>query len=307
MIFFMLQKSEINSTTEAQRHRDLLELYLSMLLQTLSWLQKHRALNVLFVFIYGVALVFFHDFFVHLSVDAMNNLSLPVYNKVVLIISICGGIAGFASLLYMLLKTKEDRNRKLFFLVFTSLLIVLHYMFLFEMNIEVIHVLEFTVLSVLLFPLLGSFGAAVAFTLPFIVVNEWYQYTVLYPGYIQYFEFNDIVIDLLGCGMAMIFLWIAGAKPKQAFVFWIKPEIIFLMTVNLLFLVLLASCAVAFYPESKCDTTFLVLNQLPNPHLFWQTHVYGAVYHVMKPLEGLVAVNLVCLFFTGMDFFSVKS
>lgn len=237
----------------------------------------------------------------------MNNLSLPVYNKVVLVVSICGGFAVFASLLYMLYKTKEDRNRKLFFLVLTSLLITLHYKFLFEMNIEVVHVVEFTVLSVLLFPLLGSFGAAVTFTLPFIVVNEWYQYTVLYLGYIQYFEFNDIVIDLLGCGMAMLFLWIAGAKPKLTFVFGIMPELIFLIAVNLLFLVLVATCIFAFYPEGKCGTTFLVLNQLPNPHLFWQTHVYGAVYHVMKPLEGLVAINLVCLFFAGIDFFAVKA
>ena len=236
----------------------------------------------------------------------MNNLSLPVYNKVVLIVSICGGVAVFASLLYMLLKTKECRNRKLFFLLITSLLIALHYTFLFEMNIEVVHVLEFTLLSVLLFPLLGSFGASVAFTLPFIFVNEWYQYVVLYPGYIQYFEFNDVVIDLLGCGMAMIFLWIGGAKPKPVSVFWRKPEVVFLISVNLLFVVLLATCVFAFYPDGNCNTTFLVLNQLQNPHLFWQTHVYGAVYHVMKPVEGLVIINGVCLLFACMDFAAPK-
>ncbi len=236
----------------------------------------------------------------------MNNLSLPVYNQVVLIISIGAGIAVLTSLLYMLYKTNADRNRKLFFLMLTSLLIALHYKFLFEMNIEVVHVLEFTLLSVLLFPLLGSFGASVAFTLPFIFVNEWYQYVVLYPGYIQYFEFNDVVIDLLGCGMAMVFLWIAGVKPDQKSAFWQKPEFVFLIVVNGLFLVLLATCVFALYPEGRCPNTFLVLNQLHNPHLFWQTHVYGAVYHVMKPMEGLVAVNLVCLLFSFMDFVAKK-
>jgi hypothetical protein len=237
----------------------------------------------------------------------MNNLSLPVYNKVVLIVSICGGVAVFASLLYMLLKTKESRNGKLFFLLITSLLIALHYTFLFEMNIEVVHVLEFTLLSVLLFPLLGSFGASVAFTLPFIFVNEWYQYVVLYPGYIKYFEFNDVVIDLLGCGMAMIFLWIAGVKPhNNPDAFFKRPELILLLSINLLVAVLLATCVFAFYPEGRCDNTFLILNQLQNPHLFWQTHVYGAVYHVMNPLEGLVAVNGVCLLFACMDFAAPK-
>lgn len=237
----------------------------------------------------------------------MNNLSLPVYNKIVLVFSLCAGGAVFTSLLYMLFKTKQDRNRKLFFLVLASLLIALHYTFLFEMNIEVVHVVEFTVLSVLLFPLLGSFGASVAFTLPFIIVNEWYQYVVLYPGYIQYFEFNDIVIDLLGCGMAMIFLWVAGVKPEgNPAVFFKRAELILLLAINMLVVILLATCVFAFYPEGKCDTTFLVLNQLQNPHLFWQTHVYGAVYHVMKPVEGLVAVNGVCLFFSIMDFVARK-
>ncbi len=277
-----------------------------MLLILLNWLKKNKSVNISFVLIYGFSLIFLHDYFVGLSYNTMNSLSLPVYNKVVLAISIFGGITVFISLIFMLYKSNENRSSKLFFLLITSLLIALHYKFLFEMNIEVIHVLEFTFLSFFLFPLCGSFGAAVIFTLPFIFVNEWYQYVVLYPGYIQYFEFNDIVIDLLGCGLAMIILWVAGAKPNQRTVFWRKPEFSFLLVVNLLFLFLLATCVFAFYPEGKCGNTFLILNQLSDPNLFWQIHVYGAVYHVMKPVEGLVAVNGVCLLFSFMDFVASK-
>lgn len=274
-----------------------------MLLILLNWLKQHKTVNISLVIIYGISLIFLHDFFVGLSVNAMNSLSLPVYNKVVLAVSIYGGIALFVSLMYMLYKTNENRRFKLFFLLITSVLIALHYKFLFEMNIEVVHVLEFTLLAVLLFPLTGSFGASVIFTLPFIFVNEWYQYVVLYPTYIHYYEFNDIVIDLLGCGMAMIFLWIAGAKPnKNSVSFFKQPGIVFLILINLIVVVLLATCVFAFYSGDKCENTFLVLNQLPNPHFFWQTHVFGAVYHVMKPVEGLVAINLVCLFFSFTDY-----
>ena len=273
-----------------------------MFLKFIAWLKQHKVMNLVFVFVYGFALIFFHNFFVKLSVNAMNSLSLDVYNKVVLIVSFCGGIAVLLSLLLMLYKTKENRNSKLFFLFITSLLIALHYRFLFEMNIEVVHVVEFTLLAVLLFPLCGSFGAALVFTLPFILINEWSQYTVLCPGYIQYFEFNDVVIDLLGCGMAMVFLWIAGAIPKSnSLPFWIRTEVVLLAVINLLFVVLLATCVFALYPETKCNNTFLVLNQLQNPHLFWQTHVFGAVYHVIKPIEGMIAVNVVCLFFAAMS------
>ncbi len=272
-----------------------------MLLKLINWLKLHKALNLALVFIYGIALIFFHDFFVGLSYNAMNKLSLPVYNKVVLIFSATLSIGILAYFLFKLFRTTENKNRKLFFLLVTFALIALHYKFLFEMNIEIIHVVEFAFLSLLLFPLLGSFGTSVVFTLPFIFVNEWYQYVVLYPNYIHYFEFNDIVIDLLGCGMAMIFLWIAGVKPTKNLVGFIS-----LTLIDVLFIVLLVTCVFALYPSTECENTFLVLNQLPNPHLFWQTHVYGAIYHVMKPVEGMLAINLVCLFFTAADFYCVK-
>ena len=273
-----------------------------MLLILLNWLKQNKTVNISLVLIYGVSLIFLHDYFVRLSVNSMNSLSLPVYNKVVLIVSICGGLSVLASLLYMLYKAEEYRSRKLFFLLATSISIALHYKFLFEMNIEVVHVLEFTLLAVLLFPLTGSFGASVIFTLPFIFVNEWYQYVVLYPTYIHYYEFNDIVIDLLGCGMAMVFLWISGAKSNRNSVsFFKQPGIISLILINLIVVILLATCVFAFYPGDKCENTFLILNQLPNPHLFWQTHVYGAIYHVMNPIEGLVAICCVCLFFSLID------
>ncbi len=275
-----------------------------MLLILLNWLKQRKALNLSLVFIYGILLIFLHDYFVGISYNTMINLSLPVYNKVVLAVSICGGVAVLVSLLCMLYKTNENRSRKLFFLLISSLLVALHYKFMFEMNIEVVHVLEFTLLAVLLFPLFGRFGAAVIFTLPFIFVNEWYQYVVLYPTYIHYYEFNDIVIDLLGCGMAMIILWIAGAKPEKPVP--IAIGIIFLTAINILFVVLVSTCFFSFYPGDKCENTFLVLNQLPNPHLFWQTHVYGAIYHVMKPVEGMLAINIVCTFFILTDYFALK-
>lgn len=272
-----------------------------MVLKMLEQLEKNSLLNMALVMIYGTALIFLHDFFVQLSVKTMNNLSLTVYNKVVLVISIVSGILVLIFLLRKLYRKKEERGKKIFFCLATLSLIALHYRFLFEMNIEVIHVAEFMLLSVFLFPLCGSFGGAVIFTLPFIFVNEWYQYVVLYPDYIRYFEFNDVVVDLLGCGLAMIFLWISGVEEKQNRVSYFKnPEIIFLVGINVLFVVLLVTCVFVLYPGNTCENTFLVLNRLENPHLFWQRHVYGAMYHVMKPIEGMIAMNVLCLFFGGV-------
>lgn len=278
---------------------------LCIVIKALQFLEKHKALNLFLVFVYGTALIFFHNFFVQLSVAAMNKLSLGVYNKLVLITSICTGAAALLLFVFYLLKNTENRVWKSVYGLVTLLLIGLHYAFLFEMNIEIIHAVEFAFLSLLLFPLTCSFGASVVFTLPFIFVNEWYQYTVLYPHYIHYFEFNDVVVDLLGCGLAMIMLWMAGKK-AYSMGNMNKYALIFLAGLNILFCVLLLSCVLAQYPTEECNNTFLVLNKLENPHLFWQTHYFGQVYHVMKPVEGWIAINILCLFFTSMDWKSTE-
>lgn len=279
-----------------------------MVISFIDWLKKYPLLNIVLVLCYGVALIFFHDFFVQLSVKAMNGLSLAVYNNVVLAVSVLLGLSLLGFLLFRLVSTKEQKTAKLTFLLITFLLVALHYKFLFEMNIEVIHVIEFALLSFLLFPLLKSFSASIVFTLPFIFVNEWYQYVVLYPKYILYFEFNDIVFDLLGCGLLMILLWVLGAETKPIKrSWWKRPELLFLFSVDVLFALLVLTCTFSFYTETKCDNTIFVLNGLADPHTFWHTHVFGAVYHVMKPLEGLVAVNLVCLFFIAMDSVAARS
>lgn len=268
----------------------------------IEYLRQRRVLNLVLVFVYGISLILFHDTVVQVSVKVMNNLSLPVYNQVVKWAVITLGISAALSLIYLLRKNKENRNIKLFFLIVTLGLAIFHFMVMLEMNIEMIHALEFMILAVLLFPLTGRFGAAIIWGLPFIFVNEWYQYQVLYPGYINYFEFNDIFLDLLGCGLAMIALWLTGAKSQGITSFFKRPELFFLMGVNVLFAIALLTCYFSMHTTTQCDNTWLVLSLLENPNQFWQTHAFtGAVYHVMNPIEGLLAMNLLCLFYMRMD------
>jgi hypothetical protein len=59
---------------------------------------------------------------------------------------------------------------------------------------------------------------------------------------------------------------------------------------------MLLSRVVVPFPQDATDYTLLVLNTLPDPHLFWRVHAYtGRVYHAMPPVEGLAVTALAAL------------
>lgn len=271
--------------------------------QILDYLRKRRLLNLVLVFTYGISLILLHDPVVQLSIKAMNSLSLSIYNNVVRWASLAFGLIVVAYMVLALFRNSENREWKLFFLMLSLALAVMHFLVMLEMNIEVIHVIEFTILAVLIFPFIGRYGAAIVFCLPFILVNEWYQYQVLYPGYIKYFEFNDVFMDLVGCGLAMIALWVSGIKPiKSIPTFWKRPEFLSLMGLIGFYAIAITTCLLALYTATQCENTWLVLSLLEEPSQFWQTHEFtGATYHVMNPKEGMIAISLLCILYMVMD------
>lgn len=269
----------------------------------IEWLGQKKWLNLILVFLYGIGLIIFHDDAVQLSIEWMNSLGLQEYNLAVKWFFLGFGLVVTAVFGWGLLKSLANTLWKALSLIILGGLLVLHFFTMLEMNIEMVHALEFTVLAVLLFPLTRSFGASIIFCLPFILVNEWYQFKILYPYYIKYFEFNDILLDLLGCGVAMISLWIMGLNVKRRErPFWQKPEFITLAMINLFFYLALATCTFSLYESTKCDFTLIALNQLEDPFPFWYQHPFtGAVYHVMKPIEGMCAITTLCLLYMGLD------
>ena len=268
----------------------------------IAWLAAHRMVNGALVLAYAAFILFAHDPFVQLSIRVMNALTLPVYNSVVAMLVGVGGGAFFAVLLLFLQKETNHRGRKLRYLVAILILVVLHHHFLFEMNIEVIHAMQFAVLGMLLFPLTQRFGAAIIMSIPFMILDEWHQFQVLYPTYVQYFEFNDMLMDILGCALLMCGLWIMGVRElPSARPWYLRAEALVVAVLSVGALLAMTTCFIVPFPQDACATTWLVLNTLPDPTALWQTHPFtGRVYHAMQPVEGMVVVMFVTVVMMGM-------
>jgi hypothetical protein len=269
------------------------------------WLQTRRLINLVLIAGYFLFLLFMHDPLVHVSMWVEKQLSLQLYNTVVAAVFVLLVIVAGSLLLRKLLADKSNRTLKVFYLFATLLLLFIHSRFMFDSNIEVIHSLEFTGLAFLIFPLTRRFGATIFFTVPFMLIDEWYQYTVLYPQWLDYFDLNDLMTDTYGCALAMLTLMILGIKGSENVKpFWQRTEFIALASGVVVILVLVKLCIIAPYANQVCDNTRLLINHRLTEEPFWRPHpTHHINFHVMKPLEALIAIASLHLFYFGLDSF----
>ncbi|PSR03306.1 MAG: hypothetical protein BRD50_06045 [Bacteroidetes bacterium SW_11_45_7] len=274
-----------------------------LLNRIIDWLEQHRLINAGLVLLYTGFLLFLHGTFVKLSVDIMLALGRPLYNLIVGSVSIVLGLAFIGFLVWQVQRHPFLRTSKLIYFFITMTLMLIHYQFLFELNIEIIHSLQFAGLAFLLYPFTRRFGAAIIMGLPVMILDEWYQYMILFPENIIYFDFNDILMDVLGSALLLCGMWIGGVNTEnQPGPFWQRSELYLLAGMILLTAIGLSTCHFARFAFATCDNTWFVFSQLDNPRQFWQEHpTHGSIYHVMPPVEGTIVNSIVCLFYMLID------
>jgi hypothetical protein len=277
----------------------------NLLERSVNWLENHRIINLLLVFAYFAFIYHMHVPMAQLSVWVMNGMSLPVYDKVVLLISALLLILFIILLSVRLYKDRSNHLLKTSYLLITVTAIIIHFRIMFEMNIEIIHIFQYSILAFILFPITRRFGAAIIFTIPFMLIDEWHQYRVLYLGYVEYFEFNDVVMDIYGCALAMLTLMIVGvrgASPVRPL--WRRSEFIFLIVLLIVFVIAVRTCFIALYDADRCLNTWLVLNVIHEPVTFWrQFPGRDVIYHIMQPIEAIIFITVLIVFYFGLDSF----
>lgn len=270
-----------------------------LLVNATEWLRQHRAINLLLVLIYFLFIVFMHHPLVLLSVHVEQLLGIGHYDTVVAVIFVFLLAIAVRLNARKMPAQNEQRGTAYFYGFVTLVLLATHAQFMFDSNIEVIHALEFTWLVFLLFPVANRYSAAICLTLPFMLLDEWYQYILLYPEFNDYFDLNDILMDTYGCGLMMVLLMLLGVKNKPLPRFWKRTEVYGLAVLLLLILFGAASGFISAYAN---DAAWLVMNERSTAEPFWRFHVaHQRFYHVMAPQEGLAAITLLYLFYLGMD------
>ncbi len=188
-----------------------------------------------------------------------------------------------------------DRKIIGFYTLSTAILIVIACNVLMVINVEIIHFPQYMVLAVLLFPLIGHYWPCLFWCMLLGTVDESYQYFYLTSGRPDYFDFNDIILDTLGAASGLLLLRIVkvreSAKTGRA---WQASVFVAVSVISLAIGVLVELNCLHLYPCPSAGPEAVVLMKTV-PEGFWSQPDNGKVFHIVRPLEGL----LICLILYG--------
>ncbi len=261
------------------------------------FLSRSPWLNSLILVGYFLLVVLPHELLGVAISKAFKSYSRDFYNNTVIFLFLVGSIL----LVFIIAKQirKSVEKTKLFtYLFFHTLLIGLSFYYLIIVNIECIHFIQYAMFAILAYPLLRNFLDVVLLSLMASIIDEAYQYFYLSPQRTNYFDFNDIVLDLIGAGTGIIILYIYTYRSK-------KKKSIRPMTV--LFAVFSTLIALAFFfkllwVNPTVDSVELwTLIRIPEES-FWTFLNFDIVYHVLKPWEGLILVAFLSIFYLSIEF-----
>ena len=208
--------------------------------------------------------------------------------------------AIYAFLIFKALKKHPDRRRKgLIYLAINIALTIIAINLLLVLNVEAIHFVQYAILGVLLYLCFKRFDTVLWISLIGATIDEGFQFFYLAPDRTGYLDFNDIIIDQIGCGYGLISLYCLGAIPilkasvQHRFLHWLYG------TIAVLTISFLATGIMRIYPNGEEHA--LIQLFIIDIDGFWHTVPPRVTFHVVRPLEGLIIILIYNLFIGSLS------
>lgn len=302
----------------------------------ITWLSERKTFTVISAGIYFTAAVLGHEIVSKISVWVEKKLTRIVYNDIISVIGV------FLALIFSLsilngIKRKDQKTLKVIYWFITTILVVISYRTLMVNNIESIHFVQYAVLALPVFALTKSFGETVFWITLLGAIDEAYQYFILYHNAKDiYFDFNDIVLNLLGGGIGIVLIYtllgrdsmssnLDKSSPENAFsnppfapfykrgaggLFgmmisfpgWRRTP--FIITAGIISgsLVLYAFGLMQLYPAEATSKAPIILSRVSAPDQFWVKLEWGKTYHVLSPFAGTPLTAILIALYAFLDF-----
>jgi len=268
----------------------------------LRFLKQHKWFTLISGSLYFIATVIFHRPVAQLSLRIERQTTYAAYNRGWGLFALTALTLVLVAVVFRIMKG-EDRIFKLFFLALTFGLIGATHWMVLAVNLEYIHVMQFSLLVFPLFALTRRFGETVFWIGLLGAVDELYQYYVVWWPHQSYYDFNDVILDIAGGAFMvfLIYLWLKkdtlnpqGRFPK---IRWSRSASV-LATSGILVFVLLAHFAglLSFYPEAEgtpANQAAILLSRDPPAPQFWSVFEKGKTYHIVGAGEWM-ALLLLC-------------
>ena len=269
-----------------------------MMNRLLDWLSANRWINFFILAVYFFAVVLPHEEIGLWISDIFRPYTRDSYNRVLLICAI-GVFVVYALVMYRGIRESNPR-RLLFFFVFNLVLAVVCINMLFVVNVEAIHFLQYGIFAVLCFPLIQNYTLTLIYTTLAGAVDEAYQFYYLAPERTDYYDFNDVIINLVG---AVFGLLLVRSLARKTYLYeWtsiIKSKHLLFFSMLFLSIIVLFATGILvkdYDPQNLTAKYWLIREPAEG---FWNTvKRFGFRYHVVQPWEGLCLVSLLILVYS---------
>jgi len=267
----------------------------------ITWLNQRIGHNLIILISYFLLVVLPHEQVGLLTVKIFGGLDRSTYNLIISILSIT--ILGIG-IVYFFKLMKKHSNQKLiwFYLISTITFAVLCFKILFVVNIEFIHFIQYALFALLCFPLTLNYTHTLIWSTLAGAIDEAYQYFYLAPQRTNYYDFNDVIINLVGVAFGLIIIKILN--PKYVTSTWRhflkSPLPYFLLVLMVLISIAFATNILGLYP-SDTQAQYLLVKEMPTPNQFWSTVHPNITYHIVMPFEGILIILALFLFYFGLE------
>ena len=280
----------------------------------IAWLSGRRLLTVILACTYLTVVIVFHRDVSGTFDWLSEKLSFKVYDDLIFLLSLMALVFCGVFVLMKIVRG-ERRCLKIISCLFTAFLVVISYKTLVVFNVENIHFPQYAVLALPVFVLLNHFGATVFWVTLFGAFDEAYQYFVLFRNNdATYLDFNDIVLNLIGAGIGVAFIYTLSDLKSESSAFranstgkWNKFIMLAVAACILSGGVsLYAAGILRLYPDANAPNALIVLSTIPVPTQFWTVPAHGKPFHIFHPVEGMFFSAILITCYSLLDY-SLKS
>jgi len=263
--------------------------------QLVTYLSQKKLLNLLLLIIYYLLVVLPHEQVGVFVAKIFDGVERPIYDLIILCIALL--LFGFlVSPLTIKIFQHSQKKIILLYLISTIFLAALCFNVLFVANIEVVHFFQYAAFALLCYPLTLNYNQTMIISTLAGTLDEAYQYFYLAPLRTDYFDFNDVVTNLIGVAFGLIIIKIFNPFSKTITLktFFKSPASIFLLLITAITLIAIITNLLGIY-HTNTEAQFLLVKKPFDS--FWTTLHPNITYHVMLPLEGLLATISLWLFY----------
>jgi len=260
-------------------------------MRALAFLERNRILGVVIAFIYYTIVVTTHK---QVGRFVAQNLDKPLgrdnYNLLVIVVGVSMLILviGLLQKPFRKLLDSIEKKKVLIYLSLLIALIIAAVNIIMVVNVEIIHIAQYCVMAILIFPLVRSFNLTMVISTILGALDEAYQYWYLFPEKSDYYDFNDVIINFLGVILGLIIIRSQGIKSMNYSMLWYKSGSFYLFIVFAITSIFgLSFGFISISPSSEESTALIELVREYKPG-FWRIIPPQVKFHVIRPLEFVI-------------------